>query len=351
MTPKNPFLISGYYSPEYFCDREQETKKIMNALYNGRNITLIAPRRIGKTGLIHHTFYCLKDQSPEIITLYLDLFPTQTLGQFVSLFASKVLGKLDSAPKVSVDISPSEEVASLKEIFEYLASSDKRCYIAIDEFQQITEYPEKGVEALLRSYIQFLPNVNFIFAGSKQHVMQEMFTSAKKPFYQSTQLLTLDTINRETYADFAIRHFENQNLKLSRKVFNVVYDRFDGQTWYIQNILNRIYGNACFYNNDITADVVDIALNEILSEMNYFYATLINTYTIGQVSLLKAIAKEGCVSEIMSGDFINKYNLRASSSVQGALKKLLDHELVYRSANGYVVYDRFMCEWLRRQPF
>ncbi|MBF4213444.1 ATP-binding protein, partial [Pseudomonas donghuensis] len=78
---------------------------------------------------------------------------------------------------VTVDVSPTEEESTLKEIFDYLGSSEKRCYIAIDEFQQIAEYPEKGVEALLRSYIQFLPNVNFIFAGSKQHVMQEMFTS------------------------------------------------------------------------------------------------------------------------------------------------------------------------------
>ena len=86
-------------------------------------------------------------------------------------------------------VSSAEEESTLKEIFDYLGSSEKRCYIAIDEFQQIAEYPEKGVEALLRSFIQFLPNVNFIFAGSKRHVMQEMFASSKRPFYQSTQLL------------------------------------------------------------------------------------------------------------------------------------------------------------------
>lgn len=75
--------------------------------------------------------------------------------------ASTVLGK-------PIDLSPSEEEKTLREIFDYLASSDKRCYVAIDEFQQIAEYREKGVEALLRSYVQFLPNVHFVFAGSKQ---------------------------------------------------------------------------------------------------------------------------------------------------------------------------------------
>ena len=224
MKPNNPFLISGYHSPEFFCDREQETAKILDALSNGRNVTLIAPRRMGKTGLIRHAFYHLKEQQPEIVTLYMDIFSTQSLGDFVRLFANTVLGKLDSAPqkalsrisqfirscrpvftfdeitgvpKVTIDVAPAEEENTLKEIFDYLASSEKRCYIAIDEFQQITEYDEKGVEALLRSYIQFLPNVNFIFAGSRKHVMQEMFTSSKRPFYQSTQVVTIDAINIE----------------------------------------------------------------------------------------------------------------------------------------------------------
>ena len=199
MKPNNPFLITGYHSPEYFCDRESETSIILDALHNGRNLTLVAPRRMGKTGLIRHAFHKLKEEESEIVTLYMDIYSTQSLGDFIRLFANTVLGKLDNThqkalnrisrfirscrpvftfdemtgmPKVTIDVAPADEENTLKEIFEYLASSERRCYIAIDEFQQIAEYPEKGVEALLRSYIQFLPNVNFIFAGSKQHVMQ-----------------------------------------------------------------------------------------------------------------------------------------------------------------------------------
>ena len=48
----NPFLVYGYEGPYYFCDREEETRKLVSALANGRNVTLAAPRRIGKTGLI-----------------------------------------------------------------------------------------------------------------------------------------------------------------------------------------------------------------------------------------------------------------------------------------------------------
>lgn len=374
MRPNNPFLIAGYHSPEFFCDREMETATMLDALYNGRNITLIAPRRMGKTGLIHHAFYYLKEQEPDIVTLYMDIYSTQSLGDFVRLFANAVLGKLDTVPqkalsrirqfirscrpvftldeltgvpKVTIDVAPAEEEATLKEIFDYLCSSEKRCYIAIDEFQQIAEYTETGVEALLRSYIQFVPNVNFIFAGSKQHVMQEMFTSSKKPFYQSTQLLTIGAIDRDKYADFATGHFSEHNLQLPCDVFDVIYDRFEGHTWYIQNLLNRLYG----YNRDVDEELVAYAVQQIVSEQSYSYADLLRAYFSGHVRLLKAIAQEGCVKEVLAGDFISKHKLRAASSVRASLKKLIDNELVYQTSCGYIIYDRFLGEWLRNQVF
>ena len=67
--PNNPFLISGYLSPEYFCDRDAETKLMADALANGRNLTLISPRRYGKTGLIHHLFHGLKQDKRKLRTI------------------------------------------------------------------------------------------------------------------------------------------------------------------------------------------------------------------------------------------------------------------------------------------
>ena len=232
-------------------------------------------------------------------------------------------------------------------MFDYLGSSEKRCYISIDEFQQITEYKEKGIEALLRSYIQFLPNVNFIFSGSKKHVMQEMFTSSKRPFYQSTQLLNIGTIGREEYYKFAAEHFSKHGTRLPQEAFDAIYDKFAGHTWYVQSILNRLYG----YNRDVDLPLVDYAIRQIISELSYSYADLLKAYSTGQARLLKAIAREGCVKEVKSGDFITKHKLKAASSVGSSLKKLLDNELVYHTSDGYIVYDRFMGEWLRTLPF
>ncbi len=371
MKPNNPFLISGYYSPEYFCDREAESGKIIDALRNGRNVTLISPRRMGKTGLIKHVFHQIEEKSQDVGTLYMDIYSTQNLGDFVKMFASTVLGQLDSTPqkamkrisqiirscrpvisfddltgipKVMLDVVPTAEEPALKEIFDYLQSSEKRCYIAIDEFQQIREYPEKGVEALLRSYMQFLPNVNFIFAGSKQHIMQDIFISAKKPFYQSTQMMALGCIDADMYHSFAEHHFMSAARELPRDIFDFIYESYDGHTWYIQSILNRLYG----YPIPATETLVQFAETEIISENSYLYENLLSAYPAGSIRLLKAVAQEGKVKEILSGDFISKYKLRAASSVSSAAKRLVDNEMLYKTPDGYIIYDRFFGEWLRR---
>lgn len=372
--PNNPFLISGYHSPKYFCDREQETKQITEALHNERNLTLIAPRRMGKTGLIKHTFHKLRAQEKDIITLYLDIYSTQNLKEFVQALASTVLGSLDSAPQkaisrigkflkschpvftfdeitglpeVSIDIAPAKEEITLKEIFNYLQSSEKHCYIAIDEFQQIAEYPEKGIEALLRSYIQFLPTTHFIFAGSKQHVMQEMFLSAKRPFYQSTQTLIIDRIDEDVYFDFSSSFFMKQSRKLDKDTFSILYNEFEGHTWYIQSILNRLFS----YPVHPDQDAVNFAINEIVSENEYSYQNLLAAYPAGSVRLIKAIAKDRIVPEINAGSFIAKHKLKAASSINTALRTLIKKEMVYKSITGYIVYDHFLAIWLRRQPY
>lgn len=368
--PYNPFLLAGYYSPLYFCDRETETTKAISALENDRNLSLMSPRRYGKTGLIHHLFYHLTQKDKNTVCIYIDIYSTQNLTDFVKLFAESVLGKMDDnvekamrrfatffnsirptltynalsgQPELSIKVEPESVEKSLQEVFTYLKQTNKRCYIAIDEFQQVAEYPEKGTEALLRSYIQFLPNVKFIFSGSRQHLMSEIFLSAKRPFYQSTQIMSLDVVNKDLYEQFAGNHFQTNGYTLTHHCFDLIYTRFEGHTWYIQAVLNRLYE---YRKNIDKPELVYSALQELLEENTYAYQELLNAYSDVQVSLLRAIAKEKVVAQINAGDFISKYGLKNSSSISRALNKLMENELVYKSEKGYIVYDRFMGLWL-----
>jgi len=370
----NPFLIAGYSTPERFCDREKETKKIISALCNNRNISLISPRRFGKTGLIHHVFYNLKDENHDVFCFYFDIFATQNLHEFVQIFGKTVLGQLDNysqktfkrisgffksfrpsisldsltgKPEISFDIKPEETQAGLREIFNYLQNSEKRCYIAIDEFQQITEYPEKGVEALLRSYVQFSENVKFIFSGSKKHLMDAMFSAVNRPFYQSTQKINLREIPLETYVIFAQNHFDKAGKTLPATLFGTIYNLVLGHTWYIQLILNQLYSRSQKKYSE--ADMNKI-IADVLEEENATYKTYCELLTKVQLRVLTAIAKERKIASLTSSDFLKKYNLSAASSVKQAIKSLLDKSLILKDESGnYFVYDRFFSLWLERQ--
>ena len=369
----NPFLVTGYTNPEYFCDREEETEKIISALYNERNISLISPRRFGKTGLIHHVFYRLKEQKAAIYCFYFDIFSTQNLHEFVQIFGKTVLGELDDysqktfkrisaffksfrptisldsltgAPKISFDIQPEEAQNGLQEIFNYLSSSKKRCYIAIDEFQQITEYPEKGVEALLRSHVQFSKNVKFIFSGSKKHLMDAMFSSVNRPFYQSTQKINLREIPMDMYAVFVQHHFSKVGKTFPLSLFDTIYSLLLGHTWYIQLILNQLYSLP---KKEYTENDVERIISGVLEEENATYKTYCELLTKGQLQVLTAIAKEGKIDTLTHSHFLRKYNLAAASSVRLAVKTLIDKSLLLRDEDGYYfVYDRFFSLWLER---
>lgn len=330
----NPFVIYGYKGAEYFCDRQKETETIMRALHNERNVALISPRRIGKTGLIHHAFAQITNEQPDIRCFYMDINATRNLQQFVELFAKTF----------SITVSNDQKEESLKHVLDYLKDSDKRIYVAIDEFQQISEYPEKNVEALFRSHIQFIPNVVFVFAGSKQHIMAEMFTSAKRPFYQSSQMLSLSPIDKKVYCEFANNLMEKKCMKLSADVFGYVFDVVDGQTWYVQHILNRLYD----IGGEIDIRLVNDTIMTSVMEQEVAFLNYYESLTYNQSQLLLAIARDKAVESVLSQDFIHRHSLPASSSVSLALKALIEREFVYKYNGKFIIYDRFFAIWLRK---
>jgi len=75
----NPFLLRGYKGTDFFCDRENETNKIINALKNGQDITLYGYRRLGKSALIKHVFYYLES---EYTCIYVDIWGTTNVEEF-----------------------------------------------------------------------------------------------------------------------------------------------------------------------------------------------------------------------------------------------------------------------------
>lgn len=369
---KNPFVYEGYKGEDYFCDRLVETENFISQLENGCNLTLVSPRKIGKTGLIKHAFEQIKKKRPDAVCIYTDIFHThnqyelaQALGKAIiqekmldsRSTMSKVLGAFSAwrpvlsvdpmtgAPTVSVNIERSYAEHTIESVLTYLEKSEKEVFFAIDEFQTIADYPEKGTEALLRSRIQFMHNVHFVFSGSRQHLMYEMFGSPKRPFYQSTATMSLQPIHEEIYYDFAARFFAEKKGGIDKEVFQRLYEQFDGYTWYLQSVLNRLYDREKNVND---YGLVSDAILSILADKADQYETFLMFLTDNQRRLLTAVAKENKVVQPQANDFIQKYELPGSSSIKKALDVLSEKDIIYHSPEGYMVYDRFFDLWLKR---
>lgn len=378
-TINNPFIIKGAIPAKYFCDRVKETEILTNHIHNGRNVVLTAPRRIGKTGLIAHCFQTPKWEE-EYYVFFIDILETSSLRDLTFSLGRQIFETLKPQSKQMVDLfvqtvrSISGEFGydiltgmpkftlllgairnpeyTLAEIFEYINQADKRCLIAIDEFQQIVHYPEKNIEAILRTHIQHCTNADFIFAGSERHILEEMFNLPSRPFYASTANMNLEAIAQDIYTEFVLAHFQEFNKHIEATSVEYVYRMFDGNTYCMQKVMNVAF--AMTEENELcTQAIVEQAINDILSENERNYKNRLSLLTPKPKELLIAIAKEGKASRVTSGDFVRRYHLTSSSSVQSALKQLLADDWITYTANEqgqkqYLLSDPFLSRWVQQ---
>ncbi|CAN5637835.1 ATP-binding protein [soil metagenome] len=366
----NPFPVVAYHGEEYFCDRETESGKILDALKNGRNITVTALRRMGKTGLIHHVFHQLKNKKGTRC-FYIDLYPTNSQADLIKILARQTLGKLDSNPvKLMRELgnffshlrpviqydpmsgAPSVEFTidanfqpehTLDQLFSYLEKQPGQIIIAFDEFQQIIEYPEKNTEALLRSFIQKSKNQRYIFSGSHTSMLEAMFNHQNRPFYQSTDMMHLDSIDHDLYKKFIIEKFADGKRKITEVLADRILDWTRHHTYYVQLVCNRLYSKGIRLPDEWYLERVMAEMLEENAALYYNYRKLL---TENQWLLLKAIAKENGARQILSLEFLRKHHLGSTSSMQTALAALIDKEMIFEAEGNYFVYDVLLSRWL-----
>lgn len=372
----NPFVINGIIPDRYFCDREAETRKIETCIMNQTNLLMTSPRRMGKTQLIHHV-YNQKAIVEAYYTFYVDIYSTTSLHEFILLLSKEIYsvlvpkGKklLDSFIGVLKSLSgcfgydaltglPSFDVKlgdirmpelTLSEIFTYLENSDRPCVFTIDEFQQIGKYPEKNVEALLRTHIQKMNNCRFIFAGSDRHTLENMFNSPARPFYNSVEQMYLDRIDKDIYTGFVREVLREYGRQISDQALSYVYDLFEGHTYYVHNTLHSAFA----YNDpevEISKETINSTVSGILQEREHSFLTQLSLLNYAQKETLIAIAKDVKAYEITSVAFVKKHSLQSPSSVQNAVRHLLKLQMITYSVDGntkvYSVSDRFLLMWI-----
>jgi len=370
----NPFISTGYREPTYFCDRKEESKQLTQLMLNGVNVTLFAIRRLGKTGLIHHVFYPYQ-KSSKITCVYVDILATKNLEDFTNQLATAVYNRFPSQktigkkimelfqrfrPIISFDEltgnaslsitmqTKAQKENTISQIFNFLDQQNIKVVFAIDEFQQILEYPELNTESLLRTYIQQLKNISFIFCGSNQKMMCEIFNSAKRPFFASCTNLNLGFINENEYKTFIQQKFKEKNRTIDRDCLDFICDFTQLHTFYTQYFCFTLFAKNKKQNT--IADAHETALTILQINENSFFQYK-NLLTTSQWNILYAIAKEEKVYQPQSKKFIANHQLGTPALVKKGIDALLKKELVFYNSGVetpyYEVYDKYLMRWIQ----
>lgn len=373
----NPFIFRVYQTKELFCDRQEELKTLITNTLSGTDTTLIAQRRIGKTGLIYRLIDEIRFEKLPVLPIYVDIFATRSLEDFVKTLSTAIMnaipekssiGKkfakfirslrplitydpLTSTPQIQLTLqSEDEQKQTLTGLLTFLDNQDKKILLAIDEFQQVREYQEKNVEAMLRTIIQTLNNVTFLYCGSKRHMMLDIFGGERNPFYRSTAFVALQKLNRDVYAEFITKHFRDGGFDIDNDAVAYILDWTRGHTYFTQRLCHTVYDMA---HGKVDVALVKQAAAQILQSDSVVFGQYRQLLTAGQWNFLIAIAKEGEASLITSRQFLRKYHLGNPSSVSRIVpslveKNLLDENIVDGKTT-YSLNDVFLSRWLEEK--
>lgn len=369
----NPFPITNYRGPKYFCDRNTELSILLDAFNNQRPIVVHAIRRIGKTGLIHHFHHHLKKK--KVITIYLDVLDTQDDASFVNKLIQACIAAVETKkegiltrltkyfsrlrptitfdpysgmPEIELSLdSPKDIGHSLTALAQMLGNIGKPIQIAIDEFQQITQYPSTVIDASIRSQFQKMTNVHFLFSGSQRQLLLGLFSDNKKALFSSSQLMGLSYIDPQLYQAFIQKTFHKVGLIIREEASEEIVNWTYNHTFYTQYVCNRLFDHSF---KSIRLKEIEMIKKAIFREYEITFLNYKRLLSSNQWKVVRGIARSESISSL-NGAFLRANELAESSGRQ-ALKALLDKEIIYEvlSAEGsvYRVYDPFFSRWLAR---
>ena len=373
----NPFVFKGYAGAENFCDRQKELQTLLQCLANNVNITLVAQRRMGKTGLIYRLVDELKTIGSKYTPIYIDIFATRDMSELNKAIADAILaaypedtslGKrfmkfirglrpmigfdpLSGTPQVQVSYqNETEKTSTLEGMLRFLEQQPQPVLLAIDEFQQIREYPEQNVEAILRTVLQRTRNITCIFCGSRKHMMADIFSNPKRPFYASTQFVGLDSIDHDVYANFIKSHLKKAGRGINDDAVEMTLQWTRRHTYYTQRLCNMVYS---LQKEKITIDDVRSSCISLLDINEPYFLQYRNLLSDAQWSFLVALAKEEVVEQPYASQFLKKHNIGSAAGARRNLQALLDKDLIFcettKERTYYAIADVFFMRWLARE--
>jgi hypothetical protein len=296
---------------------------------------------ISEKDFITRTFHCLNQLESNL----------DKLLKSVSRAVKSIRLNLNIDPTTgSTTVSPSFEVANEKVLLEELMnlldtySKKRKLVIAFDEFQEVARYTEETFEKRLRSFIQKHSTICYIFSGSQQHLITQMFNSSSRAFYKMAESFPLGTIATKQYIPWVQNLFRKKNVHLSDKLIEEIVSRFENHPMYIQNFLFHLWEESI--KKDVSLETINKIESSIIEKKGLEYSTIWETLTINQKKTLKLILLHNGTN-LYNADSLQSVNLKTGSLVTKALSTLTTKEIIAKNGN-YQIQDVVFKKWLQK---
>jgi len=362
---KNPFKFGSVVDGAYFTNREEEISKVSSILKSENHLIIISPRRFGKTSLIKKVTNTIKRP-----TIYLDLqlvtspedltaqllkklhyhYPLENLKQFIKSF--RILPTISLNPlssEIDISFQPVQSVSVLIEdvfnLIENISKKRKKIIVVLDEFQEIKNIA-KGLDKKLRSTIQHHQKVNYVFLGSQESLMRDIFEKKKSPFYHFGYLMNLNKIPYPEFFNYLSKGFSKISNR-AEEISNEILAFTNAHPYYTQQLAFTSF--EVFLKKNTESKVVEKSINEIVRTHDNDFERLWRTLNRTDMKVLIGLTQ----TEVspLSNEFNVKNRIGSSSTIFSSIKRLQEKGIVIKAETKYEIDDPFFKTWikLRRQ--
>ncbi len=362
---ENPFKFGTIVDGQYFTNREEEIEKISSFIKGENHLILISPRRFGKTSLMRKVvndsgrkniyldlqlILSVEDLAAQLLKRIYRIFPVQKLKRYIKSFRiipSVIMNPVTGETEISFrpgspDLSPLEDVLNL---IDKLGTEKKKLIVVMDEFQEIFRI-NAGLGRMLRAVMQNQKNITYIFLGSSESMVRNIFEKKESPFYRFGALMTLPKISEEKFKAF----LEERFLYITKEaiVYTTEILRITGShPYYTQQLAFTVWELVSRKVNG--KDLVEAAASEIVQSHDNDYERIWNSINRTDMTILAGMSA-GNISPL-SDEFSRLYGTGATSTVFSSLQRLAGRGILIKEGQVYSMDDPFFRRWIitRRQ--
>lgn len=351
----NPFKFGTVVENEFFTDRKKELQNVKEILDSENHLVLISPRRYGKSSLINKALtlvgrpYILIDMmqvlnvddfAMHIMRGIFRNYPMEKVKHYIMQF--RIVPTITYKPMtdswdISVSTSRKESESTFLEdamnLLEKVSTDDKRLIVVLDEFQEIMEIG-KGIDKQLRAIMQRQSGLNYIFMGSQESMMTDIFEKKKSPFYHFGERMTLRKIPKDDFFRHIIERLPGDNIELLGDITEKILSFTNIHPYYSQQLASVVYRKMKY--NNAQQEVVEDAVEDIVREHDLDYERLWQARNRSERRIMQDLSKG--LNPLLNRNY--PYTTTAST-----LKKLV--KIGYVVDNGkYEIEDPFFAKWI-----